>query len=189
MNSIGAFIHVTVDGFFAGPNGEIDWFKSIRKDDEFEKRNHQQAQSKSTLLMGRTTYQMMKSYWPTPDAQKNDPGMARVMIESPKVVFSKTMEKVEDAPNWKNVTVVRDIDRDAILALKEKTPLTILGSGTIVQQLSNLGLVDEYQIIVVPIVLGAGKLLFKDVRTMDLALRESKSFKNGIVVNTYARGG
>jgi dihydrofolate reductase len=136
--------------------------------------------------MGRTTYEMMKSYWPTPEAIKSDPKMAKVMDHSPKVVFSKSLKKVEEGPNWKNIRLVHDIDRKQILKMKEKDDFTILGSGSIVQQFANLGLIDTYQLLVVPIVLGQGKPLFKDVKQTDLKLVEEKSFRNGVVAVRYA---
>jgi dihydrofolate reductase len=185
MRKIGVFNHVTVDGFFAGPNGEIDWFKVIKEDDEWEKYTHGQAKSGSTLMFGHTTYEMMKSYWPTPDAIKNDPGMAEVVNSSPKIVFSKALESVEEGPNWKNIKILHGIRSEEILKLKEKEDITIMGSGTIVQQLANLGLIDEYSLVVVPLILGVGKPLFKDVKKSDLKLRESKTFKNGIVLLRY----
>ena len=79
MRKIIVFNYVTLDGFFAGPRGEIDWFKSIKKDDEFEKETHYQARSGGTVLFGRTTYDMMKNYWPTPEAIKGDPEMAKAV--------------------------------------------------------------------------------------------------------------
>jgi dihydrofolate reductase len=185
MRKIGVFNHVTVDGFFAGPNGEIDWFKVIKKDDEWEEYTHGQAKSGSTLMFGHTTYEMMKSYWPTPDAIKNDPGMAEVVNSSPKIVFSKTLERVEEGPKWKNIRILHEIRPEEILKLKEKEDITIMGSGTIVQQLANLGLIDGYSFVVVPLILGVGKPLFKDVKKSDLKLRESKMFKNGIVLLKY----
>jgi len=186
MSTIGVFIHVSVDGFFAGPNGEIDWFKAIRKDDEYDAFTHEQAASENTLLFGRTTYEMMKSFWPTPEASKADPKMAEVMRNSPKIVVSKSLESVEEGPNWKNVRLLRELDRNEIAGLKKHTDVTILGSGSIVQQLANLGLIDEYLLVVVPIVLGSGKPLFKDVRKMDLRLEDARSFGNGVVVHRYA---
>ncbi|MDO8726680.1 MAG: dihydrofolate reductase family protein [Candidatus Methanoperedens sp.] len=104
MRKISVFNHVTVDGFFAGPNGEIDWFKIIKKDDEWDKYTHEQsAKSGNTLIFGHTTYEMMKSYWPTPDAIKNDMGMAQVVNNNQKIVFSKTLRNVEEGPKWKNI--------------------------------------------------------------------------------------
>ncbi len=161
MRKISVFNHMTIDGFFAGPHGEIDWFMVIKKDDEFETYTHEQsAKSGNTLIFGRTTYEMMKSYWPTPDAIKNDPGMAGVVNNSPKIVFSKTLQNVEE-------------------------DFTILGSGSIVQQFANLGLIDEYQLVIVPVVLGVGKSLFKDIKKMNMKLLEAKTFENGIVLLKY----
>jgi dihydrofolate reductase len=185
MRKISVFNHVTVDGFFAGPNGEIDWFKVIKKDDEWEKYTHGQAKSGSTLMFGHTTYEMMKGYWPTPDAIKNDPGMAEVVNNNPKIVISKTLESVEEGPNWKNIRILHEIRPEEILKLKEKEDITIMGSGTIVQRLANLGLIDEYSLVVVPVILGAGKPLFKDVKKTNLQLVEARTFKNGIVLLNY----
>lgn len=187
MRKIAVYNHVTVDGFFAGPHGEIDWFKLIKKDDEWEKYTHEQSKSGSTLIFGRTTYAMMKSWWPTPAAIKNDPDMAKVVNHSPKIVFSKTLESVEEGPHWKNITLFHEIKPEEIIKLKEQggKDITILGSGTIVQQLANFGLIDEYGLVVVPIVLGAGKPLFKDVKKTNLKLLEAKSYKNGIVWLRY----
>jgi dihydrofolate reductase len=187
MGTISVFDHVTVDGFFAGPRGEIDWFKAIAKDDEYEEYTHSAAQSGATLVFGRKTYEMMKSYWPTPAAIASDPGMARVLNDSPKIVFSKTLRDVKDEPNWKNVTVLRDIEPADITRRKKQDDagFTILGSGTIVQQLAKLGLIDEFQLGVVPVVLGAGRSLFEDLGETELELVETRTFKNGIVLLTY----
>lgn len=185
MTTISVFESVSLDGFFAGPNGEIDWFKAVPKDDEYDAYTHGQAKGGSTLLFGRTTYEMMKSFWPTPHGRQADPDMAKVMNESPKVVVSKTLKSVDEEPNWKNVRLLRDIDRDEILDLKKDSDITILGSGSIVQQLTNLGLIDEYQLIVIPILLGSGKRLFKDVRQTNVTPRETRRFGNGVVVLKY----
>lgn len=184
MSAIHVFNHISLDGFFAGAGGEIDWFHSVPKDEEFDTYIHRQSKGGSTLLFGRTTYEMMKSYWPTPEAKQADPGMASAMNDSPKVVFSTTLD-ANEGRGW-NVTVARDIDRDAILRLKAQRPITILGSGTIVQQLTNLGLIDEYQLLLVPVVIGKGKPLFAGVQKTQLVLKSAQSFKNGIVVLKYA---
>jgi dihydrofolate reductase len=186
MGKLTVFDHVSVDGFFAGPKGEIDWFKAIPKDKEYDAYTHEGASSRSTLLFGRKTYEMMKSYWPTPEAAKNDPAMTRVMRNSPKIVFSRKLKAVGEEPNWKNITLLHEIDKAAIRKLKAKTgALTILGSGSIVQQLSNLGLIDEYNLVTVPIVLGTGKPLFKGTKETSLKLLEARGFKNGITVLRY----
>jgi dihydrofolate reductase len=186
MKEISVFIHITLDGFFAGPNGEIDWFKEIKKDAEWEEHTRKESQLGGTLLMGRTTYEMMKSFWPTPAATASDPNMANVMRESPKVVVSSKLASVADEPNWKNVKVLRDLNPQEIRTLKESgRTITILGSGSIVQQLANLKLIDEYEIVLVPVILGAGKHLFKDVKMMGMGLIEARAFSNGLVSLRY----
>ena len=179
---------MTVDGFFAGPHGEIDWFKVIKKDDEYDAYIHEQSsRSGNKLIFGHTTYDMMKSYWPTPDAIRNDPGMAQVVNNSPKIVFSKTLKNAEEGPNWKNIRLFHEIKPEEIVRLKEQEgkDFTILGSGTIVQQFANLGLIDEYHLVTIPVILGAGKSLFKDVNNMNLKLLGARAFKNGIVLLKY----
>jgi dihydrofolate reductase len=185
MKKLSVFNHVTVDGLFAGPNGEIEWFQAVH-DDEWQRYAQQHADlSHHTLMFGHTTYDMMKSWWPTPVAMHMDPAMAEVMNNSPKVVFSKQLLSAEDEPNWKNIRVFHHIDVEEIRTLKSKEDITILGSGTIVQQLSNLRLIDEYALVVVPIILGKGKPLFKDVERTDLKLVEARTFRNGIALLRY----
>jgi dihydrofolate reductase len=163
MKKISVFNHVTVDNLFSGPDGEIDWFQGVH-DDEWNRYAQEHAGlPRNTLMFGRTTYEMMKSWWPTPAAMQMDPVMAEVMNNSPKIVFSSQLKNVEDEPNWKNTRVFHQIDQDEIRNLKQKENITILGSGTIVQQLANLGLIDEYTLVVVPIILGEGKPLFSEL--------------------------
>jgi dihydrofolate reductase len=183
---ITVFNNVSIDGYFSGPNGEIDWFK-VAKDPEYERVTHKMAKSGGSLMFGRTTYEMMKSYWTSPDAIKNDPGMAQVVNNSPKIVFSKTLKNVEEDKVWKNVTVLNEINPEEIFKLKmqEGKNITILGSGTIVQRLTDLALIDEYMLVVNPVVLGVGRNLFKDVKKIRLKLIESRVFKNWIVWLRY----
>ena len=187
MRKITVFNHVTVDGFFAGPHGEIDWFKVIKRDSEYDAFTGENSKSGGELMFGHTTYEMMKASWPTPEARKNSPEMAAVVNNSPKIVFSKTLKSVEEGPYWKNITLFHEIKPEEIIKLKEQDGkgITILGSGTIVQQLANFGLVDEYGLVVVPIILGAGKPLFKDIKKPNLKLLEARSFKNGLVWLRY----
>jgi len=186
MTQMAAFIHLTLDGFFSGPNGEIDWFKVIKKDAEWEKHTHQASQSGSTLLMGRRTYEMMKSFWPTPAGIASDPHMAKVMNESEKVVVSRKLTSVPDQPNWKNVKILRDLNVQEIRKLKEASrSITILGSGSVIQQLANLQQIDEYEMVFVPVILGAGKYLFEHVKMTEMKLVESRSFSNGLVSLRY----
>ena len=187
MGKISTFTFMSLDGFYAGPNGEMDWFKGNSPDAEYDKFTHEGSKSGSTLIFGRATYEMMKNYWPTPDAIKSDRNMAEVVNNSPKIVFSKTLRKVEEGAHWKNIKLLHEIRAEEIVELKEQEGkgMTILGSGTIIQQLSNLGLVDEYGLLIIPVVLGAGKSLFHDVKKANLNLLEARSFRNGIAWLRY----
>lgn len=185
MKKISVFNHISLDGLLAGPHGEIDWFQAVH-DEEWNTYAREHADlSRGTLMFGHTTYKMMKSWWPTPAAIQMDPNMADVMNNSPKIVFSRRLKRAQDLPNWKNIRVLHQVDPDQIRTLKQKEDITILGSGTIVQQLANLSLIDEYALVVVPIILGKGKALFKNVRKSTLRLVEERTFKNGIVFLRY----
>jgi dihydrofolate reductase len=120
MRKISVFIHVSLDGFFAGPNDEIDWFKVIKKDLEWEKHTYRESHSGSTLLFGERTYKMMKSYWPIAAGIQSDPHIVKVINESPRIVVSKTSDSVKDEGNCKNVTIIRDLNNDTITKLKEE---------------------------------------------------------------------
>lgn len=187
MRKITVFNYVTLDGYFAGPLGEIDWFKSIKKDKEFDRVTIDQAKSGGTILFGHTTYEMMKSYWPTPEAIRNDPEMAQVVNNGEKIVFSRRLDSVEEGPNWKNISLMKELTKENITKLKKQKgkDITIIGSGSLVRQLTDLELIDEYQLMVVPVILGDGKNFFSNVRQMDLDLIEGKVFKNGIVQLRY----
>ena len=184
MRKIIVFNLITVDGFFAGPNGEIDWHNY---DDEMGRHSVEQMKSLGALIFGQTTYELMASYWPTPDGIKSEPVVAGMMNSIQKIVFSKTLKEVKDSPIWKNVSVFHEINQQEIIKMKEQNgkDIAIFGSGTIVQQFANLGLIDEYRLIVNPLILGNGKPLFKDVRRMNLKLQSTRVFKNGNVLLCY----
>ena len=185
MGKIISFTHVSVDGFFAGPKGEIDWFS--HQDEEDRRFSAEASRGSGTLVFGRTTYELMRSFWPTPEGMKGNPDVAEVMGTAPKIVFSRTLKAAEDRPGWKNTRVIPEITREGILELKRESDrgLAILGSGSIVQQLARLRLIDEFQLMVNPIILGTGKYLFKDVNRSSLKLLESRTFKNGRVFLRY----
>jgi dihydrofolate reductase len=127
---------------------------------------------------------MMAGYWPTPLAAEQAPVVADGMNKLRKVVFSKTLKRAE----WANTTVINDNPPTAIRKLKgESGPdMVIFGSGTIIAPLAEHGLIDEYQIVVVPIVLGSGRTMFAGVsHRLPLALTRSRSFGNGNVVLHY----
>jgi dihydrofolate reductase len=181
MRKIVIFENVTLDGFMAGPHGELDW--AVRDDEvtQFSKEGHD---SIDTFLFGRVTYDMMASFWPTPIGKSANPVFAEFLNDTPKIVFSTTLKKAD----WQNTEVVQELTKAEILKLKQLPGknMMIFGSGTLVEQLTKLGLIDEYQLMVNPIVLGKGKPLFKDTTDrMNLTLVKTKTFKSGIVLLQY----
>jgi len=175
---------VSLDGFFAGPNGEIyDWFIN---DPEVDKAAHEMAQA-DTILFGRVTYQMFESVWPKVAVDPNAPKEARTTAnevnQMTKVVFSQTLKEV----TWQHSQLFKGNLAEEVRKFKQGNGLDIIifGSGTIVQQLSAEGLIDEYLFVVTPVVLGAGKPLFKDVKKFTLELLEARDFHSGNVLLHY----
>jgi dihydrofolate reductase len=181
MRKIFVFNLVTLDGYFEGPNREIDWHNV---DAEFNEYAIDMLNDLDTLIFGRVTYQLMASFWPTPDAIKNDPIVAEKMNTLPKIVFSKTLEKVD----WKNTRLVKDNIEEEIQKMKKQPgkDMVILGSGSIVSGFAPLGLIDEYRIMVNPVVLGSGNPLFKGIKDrLMLKLTKTRTFKSGNVLLYY----
>ncbi|MFL5462838.1 MAG: dihydrofolate reductase family protein [Gemmatimonadaceae bacterium] len=182
MRRLHVFNSVTLDGYFSGPDGDLSWaHKSDPEWNEFVAGN---AKGESTLLFGRKTYEMMVAFWPTPAAMEQFPDVAKGMNDAPKIVFSRTLKK---SP-WKNTTVVSGDPAEEVRKLKNQNGpgMTLLGSGTIVAQLTDARLVDQYQVVVNNVVLGKGRTMFEGVKNkLDLKLANTRSFKNGNVVLTY----
>lgn len=181
MRKITVFNFVTLNGYVEGPNRDIRWHKHGAEENEYAGEG---LQSGNTLLFGRVTYEMMASYWPTPIAIKNDPTVAEGMNNADKIVFSRTLKKLE----WKNTRLVKDNIVEEIKKMK-KMPgnnMTLLGSGSILTQFAEEGLIDEYQIMVDPVALGDGTPIFKNIKhKLDLKLISTKSFKSGVVLLSY----
>lgn len=174
---------MSLDGFMAGPAGEIDWFAGFA-DPEFEEYAVTFISSIDTMLFGRVTYELMASYWPAATPATNDARIIEAMNNCRKVVFSKTLRRAE----WKNAELVQgDIEQD-IRRRKGQSgkDMVIYGSGQLVSALASRGLIDEYRIFIVPLLLGQGKPLFKELGTrIPLRMVESRSFGSGMAVLTY----
>jgi dihydrofolate reductase len=185
MRKLSAFTQVTLDGYFTGINGDLSWAHSGRGDEEWNAFVSGNASGGGELLFGRITYQMMASYWPTPDAKKNSPAVAEGMNNMSKVVFSRTLDQV----SWKNTKLVKgDLETEVRKMKEEPGPgMVILGSGSIISQLAQAGLIDDYQIVVYPVVLGKGRTAFDGVKEkLPLKLTNTRSFGNGNVLLCYA---
>ena len=182
MRKLSVFNLVTLDGYFAGPGGDISWHNV---DEEFQELANAASNSGNTLLFGRVTYELMAGYWPTPEAIREDPIVAAGMNSSEKVVFSRTLKKAE----WNNTRLVNGDPVAEVRGLKHGSghDLTVLGSGSIVSQLAQDGLIDEYEILLNPVVLGGGKTMFEGVKDrFKLRLESSRVFGNGNVLLLYA---
>jgi dihydrofolate reductase len=192
MRKVIVFNRVSLDGFYAGADGNIDWFvrdpevdKFVR-DPEVDKAGHKLMQP-DTVLFGRVTYQQFEGFWPTVASDPGAPTEARSMANDlnrmTKVVFSKTLKEV----NWENSKLVNGEVTQEVRKIKQGngSDILIFGSGTIVQQLASEGLIDEYLILVTPVILGTGKLMFKDVKKFNLELLKATDFKSGNVLLHY----
>jgi dihydrofolate reductase len=182
MRKLRMFNHVSLDGYFTDGNGDMSWAHS--QDPEWQKFTNDNAGGEAEFLFGRKTYQMMASFWPTPRALESMPKVAKAMNETRKTVFSRTLTEA----TWQNSRVVKgDLAAEVRRMKAEAGPgILIMGSGEIVAQLTEAGLIDEYQIVTVPLVIGRGRSLFEGVTTRPrLNLTNSRTFGNGNVVSWY----
>jgi dihydrofolate reductase len=182
MRRLSAFEQVSLDGFFVDARGDMSW--AHKQDPEWNEFAAGNAKGGGTLLFGRVTYEMMASFWPTEAARQRMPDVAEGMNNLPKVVFSRTLKEA----SWTNTRLVKDDMVAAVRKMKDEPGpgMAILGSGSIVSQLTDAGLIDELQIVVNPIVLGRGRTLFETVKR-NVALKRAgvRAFGNGNVVLTY----
>lgn len=182
MSKVMVFNSVSLDGYFTDQNGDMSW--AHKNDPEWNEFSAGNASGDGTLLFGRLTYEMMASFWPTPQAKQTFPEVADGMNRHQKVVFSKTLDNV----TWSNTRLVKGDLPGEVRRMKQQpdSGIVILGSGTIVAQLTQEGLIDEYQLIVNPIVLGKGRTMFDGVtKKVNLKLTNERRFKNGNVLLTY----
>lgn len=182
MGKLRVYNFVSVNGYFKGSNEDISWAheSSSQETTDFASEN---AQGGAVLLFGRKTYEMMKSYWPTEQAKKNAAGVAEGMNKAEKVVFSKTLKE----PGWNNARVVKDNLEEEVKKLKQSgKEITILGSGSIVNQLTDAGLIDEYQLMIHPVAISDGTPFLNGVKKkMELEVIKTKAFKNGQLLVVY----
>jgi dihydrofolate reductase len=181
MRKILAFLVVTVDGYYEGPNQEFDW---PVVDQEFNEFGLGQLEEIDTLLFGRVTYEGMASYWPTPAAEQDDPRVAAKMNTLPKLVVSRTLDKAD----WANTRILKGDVAAELTRLKQQPgkDIAIFGSSELVVSLLGMGLVDELRIMVHPVVLGAGRSLFRTApERFSVQLVEARPFRSGSVLLTY----
>jgi len=174
---------VSLDGFIEGPNRELDWHVV---DEELHLHANEQAKTTGVFLLGRRMYEAM-TYWDTADKNESNPRyvleFARIWQSVPKLVYSRTLEKVGP-----NATLVRDVSADKIAELKAQPGGDLsVGGADLASTFIKLGLVDEYQLYVQPVVLGSGTPMFKaSDRRISMRLIEVSPFKSGVVYTRYA---
>jgi len=186
MPKLNMFNSVSLDGYFTDADNDIGWAHAGGDEDadDFQKFVAGNARGENALVFGRVTYQMMASFWPTPAAAAQMPEVAAGMNRAPKYVFSRSLKKAD----WAKTTVLNGDPVQEIAKLKraDGPGLTILGSGSIVKQLAAGGLIDDYQLMVCPVILGGGRSLFDGISTRPrLKLANCRTFTNGKVFLHY----
>ncbi|PWJ58055.1 dihydrofolate reductase [Dyadobacter jejuensis] len=183
MRKLTSFTFLSLNGYYKGENDDTSWH---RHGEEEGKYSEQSLSADNALLFGRITYEMMSNFWPTPMAAEMFPVVAAGMNNAEKIVFSNTLK----IPDWSNTTILNGdiVGRIRKLKSSEGPDLTILGSGSIVSQFSNAGLIDIYQIMIDPVALPSGTPLFEGIKSkLDLKLTDSRIFKSGVVLLTYTK--
>ena len=182
MRKLIAAINMTLDGFCNHTAGIAD--------DELHQHYNELLSTADTILWGRTTYQLMESSWPTivknPTGNKPEDEFAVLIDNISKIVYSRTLKNVD----WKNTKLKKEVIKEEILELKQSrnggSKNILVGSPSLIAALTQLDLIDEYQLCVQPIILGRGLPLFKNVKDrMNLALLKTKPFGSGAVTLYY----
>jgi dihydrofolate reductase len=181
-------IEITLDGFIAGPKGDMDWGTAAFAAEENWRRVFDMLSTVDTVLMSRVIYQLFKGFWPAagtnPTSSKSEKEFSRWLDHIPKIVFSKTLESVD----WMNARLVKGDVGEEIARLKQQPgkDFVIWGGSQFPQALMNLGLIDEYWINVHPVMLGSGKPLFTDIRNrIPLSVSSARTFESGTVGLCY----
>jgi dihydrofolate reductase len=199
MRRIVTFNWVSADGYFAGPSGDLDW---VVPDEEQAKMAARDISSFDTVLFGRRTYKIFDAFWghvvvddsgTVPDPHypgrrslEHGKKIAIALNAMAKLVFSRTLDRL----SWRNSRLLREFDPREIQMMKEQPgkDLIVFGSGSIVSKLSQHGLIDEYQFVVCPVILGSGQPLIRDWSTcLRLDLLKAKALQSGDVMLRYGR--
>ena len=182
MSKLVVYNSMSLDGYFTDANGDMSW--AHKRDPEWQAFISENAGGGGQLLFGRITYDLMASFWPTPLAAQSNPIVVERMNGLQKYVFSRTLE----VATWNNTRLLKGELTTEVRKLKQEPGpnIVIMGSGSVVAQLAEAGLIDEYQIVLNPLVIGSGRTLFEGVkRKLPMKLARSRAFGNGNVVLFY----
>lgn len=179
-------VMVSLDGYFEGPDHDISWHTV---DEEFNEHAIAMLNRVDTQLFGRVAYQLFEQYWPTagdvPERLAGDHEIARLINQKEKVVFSKTLKEV----GWNKARLEKNLTPELIQNLKQQPGRDISITGSILAgELAKLGLIDEYNVIISPVVLGKGRPFFEGMHPrLTMRLEGARTFRNGNVVLSYRR--
>ena len=182
MQKLILFNNLSLDGRFCDAHGDLDWAK--HRDDELTEYVKTTRGEITAYMFGRHTFEMFAGFWPTAAGRSANPYFARVLTENRKIVFSSTLKSA----SWENTVIEPRTDAAAITRIKSSLDGDglIFGSGTLVQFLTEARLIDEYQFLLSPVVLGGGRLMFETLSDrLKLRLVETKPFKNGTILVRY----
>ncbi|MFV0378862.1 MAG: dihydrofolate reductase family protein [Mangrovibacterium sp.] len=186
MRTLTAFVFTTLNGYYKGDDDNVEWHSNGSEEIEFAQH---QLQKGNTLIFGRKTYELMKNFWVSPMAYELFPVVAMRINQAEKIVCSNTLE----SSDWNNTTILKGDIVTEIKSLKEMSgnDLTILGSGNLVKQLTEAGLIDEYELMIDPVLLGSGSTLFEGItKELSLQLSDARVFKqSGVLLLSYVKGG
>jgi len=184
MRKVVSLMHMTLDGFVAGPNGEMNWANLAP---DMYKEIMDSMHAVDTAIYGRVVYYMMKNYWPTLLTAENPDetslNHAKWAQDVRKIVFSKTINE----ELWNNTIQIKDNIKEEITKMKneEGKDMMIFGSPSIVQEFMRLDLLDELRIFLNPVILAKGTPMFKDIDITNLILKDSKVYKSGVIKLVY----
>ncbi len=182
MSAIFVFMNVSLDGYVAGPAGDIAWARG-----DSEPFAREQGRSVEAILFGRRTFELMREFWPTEQARQIAPETAHFMNAKPKYVASHSAFD----PGWAGATVFHDDALAQIGALRARTAgrIAVFGSNRLCASLLDAGLLDEIELMVNPVLLGGGTTLFAGLRARaEVRLVRAERQGSGAVLLTYARG-
>jgi dihydrofolate reductase len=182
MATLTSFTFITLNGFHKGENDDIGWHQHGGEEAEYSVEN---LKSNDILLFGRVTYDLMRSFWPTEMAYQLYPDVAKGMNEAEKWVVSKRLKSAD----WTNTTIIHENLIEKMVGHKQSSQknITLLGSGSVLQQLADANLVDEYQIMIDPVFIGKGEPILGNLNNhLRLELTKSSVFKSGTILLSYS---
>lgn len=188
MGQVYLFMTLSLDGYFEGPDHDLSWHNV---DDEFNKFAVEQLKETGLFLWGRRTYQLMEGFWPKAaedtSMSKENLEIANLINNIDKIVFSKTLEKVEEKENWRNVRLVREFDPEEVRRLKEQEGKGIwVGGSSLAVSFIRVGLIDEFRFMINPVIIGKGTPIFKGIDSkLNLELVKTRQFNSGNVLLYY----